>query len=166
MTHVKWSNRNFVPSFAGLIDDLVSEVSAPFTGRVHTGTGSVTIPRINVSETEDNYSLELAAPGLSKQHFALSVEEDVLTIEAVAEEVQHAEETTESETTTVESEDVKPAKRYTRREFNYSSFKRTFTLPEDVDADAISAAYEQGILVLTLPKLAKVQPKAIEIAIN
>ncbi len=164
MTFVKWNNRNIVPAFADLIDDLVTEVSAPFTGRVHQG--SMTIPKINILESDADFKLEVAAPGLSKDQFALSVEEEVLTIEAntTSEETSETTESTENSDENTVTDTNAP--RYTRREFNYSSFKRTFSLPENVNADAISAAYENGILVLTLPKLAKVEPKAIEIAIS
>ncbi len=164
MTRVTWNNKNFVPAFAGLLDDLVSEVSAPFTGRVHHG--SMTMPRINVLESKDNFKLEVAAPGLTREQFSLSVEEDVLTIAASTASAESDANVESSDEQDSSVEVVEPVEKYTRREFNYSSFKRTFTLPENVDSDSISASYENGILVLTLPKMAKVAPRAIEISVG
>ena len=100
-------------------------------------------PAINVVELQDGFRIELAAPGLVKEDFKLNLEEDVLKI-SVDKDVDNG---TEGET-------------FRRREFSYTSFERSFRLPETVDQAAIAAKYEQGVLNIALPKKeeAKVQP--------
>lgn len=93
-------------------------------------------PSVNVVEQENAFLLELAAPGLKKNDFNVNVEKDTLTISA------------EKEMKTEEKEDGK----FTKREFNYSSFRRMFHLPDAIDRDKITANYEDGVLRLSLPK--------------
>jgi len=95
-----------------------------------------TVPSVNVSESDHAYKITLAAPGLSKEDFKVNVEGDLITISA--------EKTTRKE----EKED-----KYTRKEYNYTSFSRTFTLPENIKAEKIDARYENGELMISLPKL-------------
>ena len=99
----------------------------------------MSMPSVNVVETDQGYGLEVAAPGLTKEDFDISVEKDHLTISASKEA---KEEVTQD--------------KFTRREFNYTSFKRSFYLPESIDKDAIEARYENGVLRLSLPKKAEV----------
>lgn len=104
------------------------------------GFGSRTIvssmPSVNVKETELNYELEIAAPGMKKEDFKVELDGQLLTISA---EKKNEHETKEEN--------------YTRKEFNYASFKRSFTLPERMfEADTIRAKYVDGILYLTVPK--------------
>lgn len=109
-----------------------------------------TQPSVNIIENDDYFDVEVAAPGLKKDDFNIEVNRDNLTISARKEE--KTEETTEG--------------KVTRSEFNYSSFTRSFYLPETVDANGITATYKEGILKLQLPKKeeAKVKaPKTIEI---
>lgn len=101
------------------------------------------VPAVNIKETDAAYAVELAAPGLKKEDFAIEVDNGVLAISYTA-----AEKT--------KQEDGK----YTRREFVSTSFKRAFTLPETVNEEEIKAVYENGILTLTLPKKEEAQPKA------
>lgn len=103
-----------------------------------------TIPLVNIKETEDSYIIELAAPGLKKENFDLDLDNNILTISSKTEE-----------------QEVTKNENYTKKEFNYSSFKRAFTLPETADIEKIAAKYESGILEITISKKeeAKVQPK-------
>ncbi len=94
-----------------------------------------TVPAVNVTETNGNYQVMLAAPGLKKDDFRIDVDGNLVTISA--------------ETT---SEKEEQDKQFTRKEYNYSSFSRTFTLPENIDRDKIEAVYENGELKLMLPK--------------
>ena len=113
---------------------------------------NVTVPAVNIKETETDFTVELAVPGKKKDDFNVEVNNDVLTIS--------------SETKTENEEKANDGK-YTRREFSYSSFKRSFTLPETVDEDKIKASYEDGVLRLALPKKEEALPKPkklIEIA--
>jgi HSP20 family protein len=108
-------------------------------------------PAVNIAEDEKNYSVEVVAPGFQKEDFKLKVEDDVLTISA--------------ESRSEKKENGK-GKEYTRREYSYNSFTRSFRLPDDVKDDSIGASYKDGVLTLDLPK-SKVQTKASkEIAIN
>lgn len=100
------------------------------------------VPSVNISDSPDAYHIELAAPGLRKEDFKVNVERDMLTI------------STEKKTESSEGD-----KSYTRREFNYAAFTRSFTLPESADVDRIQASYQEGVLKLHLPK--KEEAKAI-----
>jgi len=105
---------------------------------------------VNIAESEDGYRLEVAAPGFSKEDFKLEVEQNVLTISGEKK---------------VEEKEVK--ENYTRKEFSYTNFNRSYTLPETVDADKIAATYENGILNVVIPKkeaAKKEDKKAITIA--
>ena len=108
------------------------------------------MPSVNIRETNDNYEVEVAAPGMDKKDFKITLDGNLLTISSFKQ--QSSEETED---------------RYTRREFSYQSFQRSFQLPKDVvDQDKISARYENGLLNLSIPKKeeAKKAPKLIEIA--
>jgi HSP20 family protein len=108
------------------------------------------VPAANVQEQEDAFRIELAAPGMQKGDFRINVENGTLTVSS------------EEKNETKEEED-----NYTRQEFSYRSFKRSFVLPDSVKADDIQAKYEDGVLKLTLPKKdeAKQAPRK-EIAIH
>jgi HSP20 family protein len=101
-------------------------------------------PAVNVVETQDGYRLEVAAPGLAKEDFEVKLDQDLLTISAKK---------------TVNQEESKPAEKYTRREFSYMEFKRSFHLPETVDANSIKASYDSGVLHLALDKKPEAKPQ-------
>ena len=103
----------------------------------------------NIHETKEAYHLELSAPGLKKEDIKINMENGLLTIS-----YEQKEE--------VKSEDYKTV----RREFKYSSFKRSFTLSDKIDADHIQGKYEDGILKVYLPKKAEAQAVARQIAIQ
>ena len=96
---------------------------------------TVTIPAVNIVENKDDYKISVAAPGLKKTDFNIDVDGNTLTISSEKEE----------------SKEEKDA-RHTRKEYSYSSFSRSFTLPETVKQDNIEAVYEEGVLKVTLPK--------------
>ena len=102
-----------------------------------------TLPSVNVKENEDGFVLEVAAPGYEKENFDISVENGILTISATTEEKKEEKE-----------------ENYTKREFNYTSFHRSFRLPEDtVDESTIKATYKNGILEVFIGKKEEVKPK-------
>lgn len=107
---------------------------------------SNSIPRTNIMETGNEFVVEMAAPGLNKKDFQLELDNDMLTIE-----VKHDESNTEDQ-----------FRNYTRREFNYQSFKRSFYLPNTVETDKIEAKYEDGILKLLIPKKEEARRKPIK----
>ncbi len=103
---------------------------------VNEGWGRMmTFPAVNISENKDNYLLSLAVPGLKRDDFNIDLDGNLLTI------------STEKE----ESKDEKD-EQYTRREYSYSSFRRSFTLPNEVNREKIEASYQDGVLHLTLAK--------------
>lgn len=99
-----------------------------------------TNPSVNIVENADSYRLEVAAPGLAKEDFKVNIEDKTLTISA--------EKKVETKTET----DTKDGDKFVRREFGFSQFSRSFTLPETVAADGIKATYEAGVLHVALPK--------------
>jgi len=106
------------------------------------------VPAANISESKDHYHIELAAPGLKKEDFKLSLERDMLSISVEQNAQQDAQE-----------------RNFNKREFSYSSFVRSFTLPESADENGIEARYENGVLRIDISKReeAKVQSRQIEI---
>lgn len=104
---------------------------------------SVTVPSVNIKEGKDDYAIEVAAPGFDKKDFRIDLNNNVLEISSEKEVKE-------------ENKDEKVM----RREFRYSSFKRTFTLPDTVDTEKIKASYKDGILSISVPKKeeAKVKP--------
>jgi len=92
-------------------------------------------PAANILEHPDSFELDLAAPGMKKDDFKIHLENSVLTISSEVEDSKEEE-----------------SKNYTRKEFHYSSFSRSFNLPKTIDLDKIKADYENGILKVMLPK--------------
>ncbi|MFL9844330.1 Hsp20/alpha crystallin family protein [Flavobacterium rhizosphaerae] len=103
-----------------------------------------TVPPVNIKETDGLFAVELIAPGMKKEDFNIEIDNDLLTISA---EVSN------------EKTDQQEGK-FTRREFVHSSFKRAFTLPETINEEEINAAYQDGVLKITLPKKEEALPKA------
>jgi len=101
------------------------------------------VPPVNIRETDESFTVELMAAGLKKEDFNIEVDNDLLTISSE-----------------VRKENSEETAKFTRREFSFTSFKRSFTLPETVKHDEINAAYEDGILRITLPKKEEALPKA------
>ncbi|MCR9182229.1 MAG: Hsp20/alpha crystallin family protein [Flavobacteriaceae bacterium] len=96
-----------------------------------------TLPAVNIKETDDDFQVEVAVPGKKKEDFTIELDQNVLTISS--------EDKNEKEQTSKDG-------RYTRKEFNYSSFKRAFTLPDTVEQDKIEAVYNHGVLNISVPK--------------
>ena len=116
-----------------VFDDFFKPWNEWFNGGLFGQT--LNVPAVNITENKDDYKVSVAAPGLKKDDFKINLEGNMLTI------------TSEKE----ENKEDKDA-RYTRKEYNYSSFRRSFALPEAVNQDKIEARYEDGILNLVLPK--------------
>jgi HSP20 family protein len=93
------------------------------------------LPAVNITESDKAFGLELAAPGLEKGDFNLSVDNQQLTISCEKEEKSESKE-----------------EQFTRKEFSYQSFSRSFMLPDSVDAEKIKASYRDGVLKVAIPK--------------
>ena len=123
--------RNTVP-FPSIIDEFLKP---DFFGGIQNFGANV--PAVNIRESETEFAVELAAPGKRKEDFIIDLDDNVLTI---------------SSETKTDNEQKDEKGKYTRREFSYSSFKRSFSLPETVNEDEIKASYENGVLHVTMPK--------------
>ncbi|WGK64248.1 Hsp20/alpha crystallin family protein [Croceiramulus getboli] len=142
MSLVKRNQDNWLPS---IFDDMFK--TDWLGGTTNVNSIGVSIPAVNIIENDDDFKVEVAAPGMSKEDFNIELDNDMLTI---AVEKQENNEHSEKD-------------RYTRREFSYTHFKRAFSLPETVKSEDIAAKYEDGVLRITLPKReeAKVQAKRL-----
>lgn len=106
------------------------------------------VPAVNITETDTAYEIDLAAPGLKKSDFKINVDKNIISISAEKHDDKESEE-----------------KSYTKREYNYSSFTRSFTLPDTVDYNNIDASYIDGVLKVTIGKKeeAIISKKQIEV---
>ncbi len=142
MTLARLTN-NWLPSVPSMFDRMFEGDMMDWNNWNFAGTNS-TMPAVNVKENDNEFSIEVAAPGLSKKDFQVNYENGRLTISS--EKKDEREE--------------KDGDRITRREFSYRSFQRSFTVPEEVvDAEKIDAKYTDGILYLTLPKREEAKPR-------
>ena len=136
MTFVKVKNRNCRPTHKPEFGDLFDDIFGRTLPNLFSGDGFVAnSPKVNVQKNEKGHTLEIAAPGLNKEDFKIKLDDNLLTISA---KVEKSEETTENN--------------YSRKEFEYSTFSRSFTLPETTDLTGIEANYENGILFVLLPE--------------
>ncbi len=137
MTLIRKFNDNY-PAFRSWMDDFFDTVDTSVNR-----FNSPSVPAVNVLEQEDCFRIDFAAPGLQKSDFKIHLDNNVLTVKSEKENTE---------------EDVK--ENYTRKEFNYTSFKRTFTLPDSANADKVTAEYKDGILSISIAKKeeAKIKP--------
>ncbi|RXK80813.1 Hsp20/alpha crystallin family protein [Filimonas effusa] len=139
MTLVKRSNGSLLPLF----DDFFSRELFNW-GNSNFSSTSTTVPSVNIRENDHNFEVEVAAPGMEKKDFKITLEGNTLTISSSR-----------------DSQYTKEDDHYTRREFSYQSFQRSFELPKDVvDQNHIEAKYENGLLKLVIPKTESAKKKA------
>ena len=147
MTMTKWNNGR---PMTNLFDDFFSRDLWSY-GLANNSTTNTTIPAVNIKETAENFEVSMAAPGMRKEDFRVELEGNQLTISSEFENQQ----------------EQKEGERYTRREFSYQSFQRSFTLPRNVvDVEHIEATYNDGVLRLLIPKREEAKqkpPRTIEI---
>ncbi len=127
-------NENY-PVLSNILNDFFRNDWLDFSNRNYSLTNT-TLPSVNIKESEEAFIVEMAAPGLDKNDFKISLNSGTLMISS--------EKKSENE--------VKEDSQYSRREFSYQSFCRSFSLPESADAEKISARYENGILLVNIPK--------------
>ena len=121
--------------FPPLFDDFFKPWNEWFDTESSFLSRTVRIPSVNITENKDEYSVSLAVPGMKKDDFKIDVDRNMLTISCEKDE-------------TKEEQD----KKYTRREYSYSSFSRSFNLPDEVNSEKIDARYEDGLLKISLPR--------------
>ena len=126
------------PFFPSLVDELFNQER-----RVRTSSISSTTPAVNIIEKDIQFMIELAAPGKKKEDFEIEIEDGILSISSSSNKEDN---TSEKET-------------FTRQEFSYNSFRRSFTIPESVNVSSIEATYNEGILLIKLLKLEEALPQ-------
>jgi len=129
---------NTFPTFSSLFDDILG---TDFMPNFNTG---ITLPAVNIKEDDNEFLVEMAVPGMKKSDFNIDLDNELLSISVEA-----------------STKNEEEAKGYTRREFGYSSFKRSFNVPETVDGDKIEAKYNEGILTIHLPKREEAKKKPV-----
>lgn len=145
MSLVRWTDRNLFPPMNSMFDNFFTD-SDGFYKAVSQGTS---VPAVNVAETEQAFELEVAAPGKSKEDFKVAVDNNVLSISSENEEEKATEE-----------------KNYTRKEYSYSSFSRSFTLPDNANEEEINATYVNGVLKVAIPKKEPSKPETKTIPVG
>jgi HSP20 family protein len=145
MTLVKFNNgqKNVVnPWFSDVFDSLIndSRLNDRFINK---------IPAVNIAETENEFHIELAVPGLKKEDFKISLDKNLLSVSAEK-----------------KVENVDESKNYSKREYSYNSFVRSFTLPETADYAKIDAEYTDGVLKLNVAKKEEAKFQSREIAVK
>ncbi|KJD35122.1 heat-shock protein [Tamlana sedimentorum] len=136
----KKDNMSNFPSLSSWFNDFgFNEFPSLFSTNFNTG---ITLPKVNIKDEADAFIVEMAVPGLKKQDFNINLDNNTLAI-----------------STELKDENETEKDNYTRREFGYSSFKRSFVLPDSVDNDNIKANYNDGILTVTLPKREEAKQK-------
>ena len=139
MTLIRKHSDNMYPSF---LDNFFSRDWMDWNNSNFSNTNT-TLPAVNVKESDDLFEIEVAAPGMKKDDFKIDLDNNRLTISS-----EHKE------------ENVDENDNYTRKEFSYQSFSRSFTIPENVvNGEKISAKYCDGVLCVKLPKREEVKPK-------
>ena len=151
MTLLKLSNRN-LPGLTTWDTSIPSIFNRFFDGdwmdwrNSNFAEMNSTLPAVNIQENENGFQIELAAPGMKKDDFKVNFDNGSLIISSEIKDEKNTED-----------------KRFTRREFNYCSFQRTFSIPKNlVNHEKISAAYENGLLKITLPKAEAVKQKPVK----
>ena len=126
------------PFFPSLVDELFNQ-----DRRVRTSSISSTTPAVNLIEQDTQFLIELAAPGNKKEDFEIEIEDGILSISSSSNKEDNTSE----------------KKTFTRHEFSYNSFRRSFTIPESVDVSSIEATYNEGVLLIKLLKLEEALPQ-------
>jgi HSP20 family protein len=137
MTLMRFSNQ-----YPSLFDRFFENDLFDWSNRNYSSTNT-TLPSVNIKESNNDFEVEMAAPGFTKNDFKIELNHDLLTISSAKE---------------IENE-AKEGQQFTLREFSYQSFSRSFTLPNSADSEKIGAKYEDGILRVKIPKKEEARPK-------
>lgn len=129
---------SLLPSSTSLFDDFFTRDLFDWSRTEGNGL----VPRVNIKEEDDGFGVEIAAPGMKKDDFRVQLDNDMLTVSSEVSNNQQEEKDN-----------------YTRKEFSYHAFRRSFYLPNTVEADKINAKYEDGILSLWIPKKEEAKKK-------
>lgn len=131
-----------LPAFSSLFGDFFDKAFSDWTSTNYSLTNT-TLPAVNIQESKDDFLVSMAVPGMTKKDFKIDLNDNVLTISSEKKEEKRSEEVN-----------------FTRQEYSYQAFSRSFTLPKDVVNDEkISAKYENGELKILIPKKEEAKPK-------
>jgi len=137
-------NADWLPTWPNWFDDIMTRDLFDWSNSNFSNTGT-TLPAVNIKETDDRFLVEVAAPGMQKDDFKVELDNNLLTISSERKD-EHVE---------------KDGEKYSKREFSYQSFQRSFSLPQGmVKEDKIEAKYKDGVLHLTIPKTEEAKKKA------
>jgi len=140
----------FSNQYPSLFDRFFDNDLFDWSTRNYSNTNT-TLPSVNIKESDEDFEVEVAAPGLNKNDFRIELNHDQLTVSSERENENES----------------KDGQQFTLREFSYQSFSRTFTLPNTADSEKIGAKYENGILRIIIPKKEEARPRpARQIAIK
>lgn len=131
MSLIKWRERPTLPTMNTFFDNFFRDDDFVFPAVMRERT----VPAVNVSEDERVFKVEVAAPGMTREDFKVAIEDNMLVISSEKEEKKEEE-----------------GKNWTRKEYNYHSFSRSFWMPENVKPENITAVYKDGILEINIPK--------------
>ncbi len=137
---------DFFPSMSNFFNDFFNRDWMDWSNQNFSLTNT-TLPSVNIRESNEAFNVELAAPGMVKDDFKIELNHNVLTISS---EKKEEKETKEGES-------------YSRKEFSYQSFSRSFTLPNVADSENIEAKYENGILTIRIPKREEAKTKPVRL---
>jgi HSP20 family protein len=146
MTLVKFANGQKNQNVNPFFNDVFESI---FNDSFLSDKLATRVPAVNIAETENEFHIELAVPGLKKEDFKISLDKNVLSISAEK-----------------KAENVEEGKKYSKKEYSYNSFVRSFTLPETVDHAKIEAQYTDGILKLIVAKKEEAKIQSREIAVK
>jgi len=136
---------NYMPAWSSFFNDFLNRDWYDWSNQNFSLTNT-TIPSVNIKETDNEFEVDMAAPGMAKNDFKIELNNNVLTISS--------EKTAENQSN--------EGKNITRREFSYQSFSRSFSLPAIVETEKITAKYENGILHVIIPKKEEAKPKPMK----
>ena len=129
------------PTWSNFFNDFFDKDVTNWSNK-HFSNTNTTLPAVNISEDDNGFNVEMAVPGMTKGDFKINLENNMLCISSEKKE-----------------ENEKKEGQYSRKEFSYQSFSRSFALPETADDTKIEAKYENGILYLNIPKKEEAKPK-------
>ncbi len=127
------ANSQFARTIDGFMKEIMNDLPSAMTKTLREDV--LHYPPVNIFETPTSYQVQMSVPGFQKNDFSINLENNVLTVSSEK-----------------KAEQVEEDRKQIRKEFTYRAFKRSFTLDEKINADAIQAKYENGLLVIDLPK--------------
>ncbi len=131
----------YLPSWSNFFNDFFDKDLLNWSNK-HFSDTNTTLPAVNIKEDDNGFEVEMAVPGMTKKDFKINLENNTLCISSEK-----------------KMEDEKSEGNYSRKEFSYQSFSRSFALPESADDGKINAKYENGILYVSIPKKEEAKPK-------